>query len=96
MCVEIGCDLFPRIPRVLQMHDEELTKEVLIFCPLPRLDVDGKTFLPMNECQRLMGNGSSLADEQKDLEKFRGEFKDNYDELAERKKIDGNIGKQIN
>ena len=51
------------------MHDEELTEEVIIFCTLPRLDVDGKTFLPIIECQRLMDNRSSLADELKDLEK---------------------------
>ena len=50
------------------MHDEELTKEVLKFCPLPQLDVDGKTFLPINKCQPLIENGSSLVDEMKDLE----------------------------
>ena len=33
-----------------------------------------------------MENGSSLADELKYLEKLRGNFKDNDDELAERKK----------
>ena len=87
MCGEIGCELCPVILRVLQMHDEEVTKEVIGFCPLPRLDVDGKTFLPINECQRLMDNGSSLADELKYLRKLRGEFKENGDELAERKKL---------
>ena len=30
MCGKIGCNLCPRIPRVLKMHDEELTKEVFI------------------------------------------------------------------
>ena len=74
LCVEIGCDLCSRIPRVLHMHDEDLTKEVLSFPPLPRLDVDGKTFLPTNEFQSMMDNGSSLADDLKDLEKLRGEF----------------------
>ena len=76
----------PSIPRVLQMHDEDITKEVLSFCPLPQLEVDGKTFLPIDECQRLMENGSSLADDLKDLNILRGEFKYNDDELAERKK----------
>ena len=33
-----------------------------------------------------MDNESSLEDELKDLENFRGEFKENEDELAERKK----------
>ena len=71
--------------RVLQMHDEEVTKEMLISCPLPRLDVEGKIFLPINECQHLIDNGSSLADELKDLEKLRGNFRDNYNELSVRK-----------
>ena len=75
LCGEIGCNLCPIIMRVLQMNDEEITKEVLIFCPLPQLDVDGKKFIPINECQRLMDNGSSLVDELKDLEKLRGEFR---------------------
>ena len=86
LCGEIGCNLCPRIMRVLQMNDEDITKEVLIFCPLPQLDVDGKKFIPINECQRLMDNGSSLVDELKDLEKLRRKFKDNSDELAEREK----------
>ena len=86
MCDEIGCDLYPIIPRVLQMHDEELTKEVLRFFPLPRLDMDGKTFILIIECQRLMKNVSSLEDELKDLENLRGEFKENGDDLAEREK----------
>ena len=71
--------------RILQMHDEDPTKEVLIFCPLPQLDVDGKIFLPINECQRMMGNVSSLEDKLKDLEKLCGNFKDNDDERTERK-----------
>ena len=70
LCGEIGCDLCPKMPRVLPMHDEELTREVLSFCPLPRLDVDGKKFLPINEFQRLMENGSSLADELEYLDFF--------------------------
>ena len=48
LCVKIGCDLCPILPRVLHMHDEELTKEVNGSCTLPRLDVDGKTFLSIN------------------------------------------------
>ena len=55
---------------------------MLSFCPLQRLDVDGKTFIPINYCQRLMDNGSSLVDELKYLEKLRGKFKDNVDELS--------------
>ena len=86
LCGEICCDLCPIIPCVLQMYDEELTKEVLSFCPLPQLDVYGKKFLPINEWHRLTDHGSSLSDDLKDLENLRGEFKDNDDELAERKK----------
>ena len=89
LCGEIGCDLCPRMPRFLQIHDGELTKEVLIFCPLQQLEVDGKTFIPINECHSLMDNASSLADEMKDLENVRGEFKENGDELAEGEKRDG-------
>ena len=54
LCGEIGCDLCPIMLRVLQMHDEELTKEVLSGCFLPRLDVDGKVFLTINKYERLM------------------------------------------
>ena len=43
-----------------------------------------------------MDNVSSLADKLKYLEKLRGEFKNNDDELSERKKRDVNLGKQIN
>ena len=45
--------------------------------------MDGKTFISINECQRLMENGSSMADDLKDLEQLRGEFKENYNELTE-------------
>ena len=48
ICGEKCCDLCPIMPHVLQMHDEDLTKEVLSFCPLPQIDVDGKIFLPIN------------------------------------------------
>ena len=86
LCGEIGRDLCPRMLRILQMHDEKLTKEVLSFLPLPRLDVNDKTFLPINKCQCLMDNGSSLSDELKYLENLSGKFKDNDNELSERKK----------
>ena len=85
MCGEIGRDLFPRISHVLQIHDEDLTKDVLRLFPLPQLDVDGKTFLQINECQRLIDNGSSLEDDLKDLKMLRREFKVNEDEISERK-----------
>ena len=87
LCGERGCDLYPRMPLVLQMHDEELKKEVLSSCPLSRLDVDGNIFLPINKCQRVMENGSSLVDELKDRNKLRVEFKDNANELSEREKV---------
>ena len=74
------------MPRVLQMYDEDVTKEVLSFFLLPWLDVDGKTFLSIDEYQRLTENWSSLTDDQKYLEKLRREFEDNTNELAERKK----------
>ena len=47
---------------------------------------DRRYALPINKCQSLMGNGSSLIDELKDLEKLCSEFKDNDGELAKRKK----------
>ena len=43
-----------------------------------------------------MDNISSLSDKLKDLEKLSGEFKENNNELAGRKKLDGKLGKQIN
>ena len=58
LCGEVGCDLCPRMPRVLKMNDKVLTNEVLDFIAMPRLAVDGKTFLPIDECQRLMDSGT--------------------------------------
>ena len=43
-----------------------------------------------------MENGSSLADELKDLDNLRSEFKDNDNELSEREKRYGKLGKQMN
>ena len=84
------------MPRVLKMNDEDLTKEVLDFIAMPRLDVDGKTFLLIDECQPLMGSRASLADELKDLEKLRGEFKQNYSDLAEKEKRDRKLVTAVN
>ena len=69
LCGVPGCDLCPRMPRVLQMKDRELEQEVLSFVPLPRLDSDSATFLPFDECKLLMDNGSTLKDELSDLQK---------------------------
>ena len=81
---------------VLQIHDEELRKEVLSFCPLPQLEVDGKIFLPIDKCKHLMDNVLSLVVELKDLEKLPSEFMDNDVELAKRRKRDTKLGDQMN
>jgi len=60
LCGEVGCDLCPRSPRVMKINDAELTKAVLGFCPLPRVDAAGKEFLPIDECDRLLENGDDL------------------------------------
>ena len=67
LCGEDGCDLCPRKLHVLEMDDDELTKAVLGFCPLPRVDGDAKEFLPIDECERLLENGDDLAKELEDL-----------------------------
>ena len=88
LCGEEGCDLCPRMPRVLQMKNKELTREVLGFVPLPRIDGDGGTFLPFDECQRLMDNGATLKDELRGLKRVRDNFKEHDDQHAERKKME--------
>ena len=75
LCGEAGCDLCPRKPRVLNIGDSELTKAVLEFCPLPRVNADAKEFLPINECERLLENGDDLAKELEDLRRIRKEAK---------------------
>ena len=88
LCGEPGCELCPRKPRVLQMNNEELTREVLNFVPLPRVDSDASTYLPFDECQRLVDNGATLTDELCDLKRVRDDFAKNDDEHVERKKRD--------
>ena len=93
LCGEVGCRLCPRMPRVLQMRDASLREKILGFCPLPRLDVDGQTFLPIDECQQLMDNGASLNEEMKDLHKLRQDSHENTTEIKEKKKRDGCLNK---
>lgn len=96
LCGEPGCDLCPRMPRVLQMKDKELENEVLNFVPLPRLDSASETFLPFDECKRLMDNGSTLKDELEDLQKLRKDYAKKDDEHAERKRRDSKNTKSVN
>ena len=85
LCGEPGCELCPRKPRILQMNNKELSMEVLNFVPLPRVDADASTFLPFDECQRLVDNGDTLNDELRDLKRVRDDFTKNDDEHAKRK-----------
>jgi len=71
LCGEVGCNLCPRSPRVTKLDDPDLTKEVLGFCPLPRVDVSAEEFLPIDECQNMLDNGDDLAKELKDLRRIR-------------------------
>ena len=73
LCGEEGCELCPRMPRVLNIGDDELTKAVLQFCPLPRVDADAEEFLTIEECERLLENGADLATELEDLRRIRKE-----------------------
>ena len=56
---------------MLEINDAELTKAVLEFCPLPRVDAAAKEFLPIDECERLLENGDDLAKELDDLRRIR-------------------------
>ena len=69
---------------MLQMKNTELTREVLEFVPLPRIGGDGGTFLPFDECQRLMDNGATLKDELRDLKRVRDDFIEHDDQHAEK------------
>ena len=69
---------------------------MLGFIAMPRLDVDGKICIPIDECQRLMDSGASLSDELKYPEKLRGEFKQNDSDLAEREKRDRKLLTVVN
>ena len=81
LCGEVGCRLCPRMPRVVQIGDDELTKEVMTFCPLPCIDADGKTFLPIDECQLRLEKGDTLATELADLERVRKDVDSHDTEL---------------
>ena len=96
LCGEEGCNLCPRMPRVKSIGDDELTREVLGLCPLPRLDAEGKTFLPIDECQKLLDKGATLAEELKDLERVRDEFKEKDTIQQERVLKDKELMKSIN
>ena len=96
LCGEDGCELCPRRPRVKLMNDEALTKEVLGFCPLPRLDSTGETFLPIDECQLQLDKGDTLEDELKDLQKVRDDFDKNDNSQVEKKKRDSKLIKGVN
>ena len=50
-----------------QLNNVMLTKEMVTFCPLPRLDSTGEKNRPIENCQNLLDNGASLQDELKDL-----------------------------
>ena len=52
---------------------------------MPKIDDDGGTFLPFDECQRLVDNGATLKDELRDLKRVRGNFREHDDQHAERK-----------
>ena len=58
---------------MLNIGDDELTKAVLQFCPLPRVDADAEEFLTIEECERLLENGADLATELEDLRRIRKE-----------------------
>ena len=90
LCGEVGCDLCPRKPRVLNIGDDELTKAVLQLCPLPRVDADVEEFLTIEECERLLENGADLATELEDLRRIRKEAEkvDKKSEENETKKVE--------
>jgi hypothetical protein len=96
LCGEAGCNLCPRMPRVSKLGDTDLTKEVLTFCPLPRLDSTGKEFLPIDECQLLLDKGATLEEELADLNKLRGDFDENDDIQKTRKARDTKLTKNVN
>ena len=87
-CKELGDQCIPL--RVLNIDDDELTKAVLQFCPLPRVDADAQEFLPIEECERLLENGDDLATELKDLRRIRKEAEkvDKKSEENEAKKVE--------
>ena len=90
LCGEVGCDLCPRKPRVLNIGDDELTNAVLQFCPLSRVNADTQEFLSIEECERLLENGDDLATELKDLRRIRKEAEkvDKKSEENEAKKVE--------
>ena len=55
---------------------------------MPKIDDDGGTFLPFDECQRLVDNGATLKDELRDLKRARDDFREHDDQHAEREKRD--------
>ena len=73
------------MPGVLTINGTELRKEVLTFCPLPRIGANTEEFLPIAECQQLLDNGDNLATELLDLAIIRKET-DKIDRASEEQK----------
>lgn len=76
LCGKEGRELYPRMLWILNIDDNELKKEIMTFCPLPRINSNAKEFLLIDECQRLLDNGDYLATELADLTTIRKETTD--------------------
>ena len=84
---------------MLNIGDNELTKAVLQFCPLPRADVDAEEFLTIEECERLLENGADLATERKYLRRTQKEAEkaeQNSKENEAKKGRDDVVKKDVN
>ena len=49
---------------------------MLGFCPLPRVNVAGDEFLPIDECQNMLDNGDNLAKEMECLKRVQRKAED--------------------
>jgi len=81
---------------VRDIEDDELTKEVTIFCPLPCLNAESDGFLSFDESQANLDKGDTVADEMKYYHKMRKKNKGDSTQLDIARKNDGKLTKLTN
>ena len=96
LCGREGCPLCPRDLRVRDIEDDELTKEVTIFCPLPCLNAESDGFLSFDESQANLDKGDTVADEMKYYHKMRKKNEGDSTQLDIARKNDGKLTKLTN
>ena len=77
-------------------RSNSLTKEVITFCPLPRLNAESDGFLSFDESQGKLDKGDTVVNEMKDYHKMRKKNEGDSTQLDIARKNDGKLTKLTN